>query len=59
MCGEVKYKARNLVAHLYGIQDLSIAGGSNGKRRVRETVESLLDRQSFLYEARFFPLIFV
>lgn len=55
--GEVKYKARSLVSHLYGIQDLAIAGGTSGKRRVREATEALLDSHSFLYEAR--PLLYI
>ncbi len=48
MRGEVKYKARNLVAILYGIEDLK--GKPDGKTLIRRLVESLLDRQAFVYE---------
>ena len=47
MRGEVKYKARNLVAILYGIEDLKTE--PTAKTLIRRKVEGLLDRQAFLY----------
>ncbi len=53
MRGEVKYKARNLVAIYYGIVDLK--DKPDAKTLIRREIESLLDRQAFVYGVRPFP----
>ncbi len=48
MRGDVKYKAHNLVAILYGLEDLK--SKPNGKTLICREVEHLLDCQAFLYQ---------
>jgi len=48
MRGEVKDKARTLVALHYGVEE--VVNGPDEKRLVRERTEHLLDRQSFIYK---------
>ncbi len=49
MRGEVKDKARTLVALHYGVEE--VVNGPDEMRLVREHIEHLLDRQSFIYKA--------
>ncbi|KLO05638.1 hypothetical protein SCHPADRAFT_896096 [Schizopora paradoxa] len=48
MRGEIKTKARALVAFLYGIQEAASQPG--GKKKVRELVYSLIENHAFIYK---------